>query len=75
MSENFVCRSSLIWVKTVCYRDVLKGPADDTQQTTLSRDKQLESQGRVMFQAESFGQTNTWPGRGRRGRCGGGWGY
>ena len=30
--------SSLIWVHTVCYIDVLNGPADDTEQTTFSRD-------------------------------------
>ena len=27
--------SSLIWVHFVCYRNVLKGPADNKQQTTL----------------------------------------
>ena len=29
-------QSSLIWVQTVCYSNVFKGPADGTQQTTFS---------------------------------------
>ena len=27
--QSDLSRSSLIWVDTVCYRDVLKGPTDD----------------------------------------------